>query len=85
MTGRLHSNISSCYLKLKDVENAMKEAEECIKLQPKWSRGYYRKGMVLFEKKEFVDAATTFYQGCELDPADKKLSQMVSVGGKDDE
>lgn len=59
----------------------MKEAEECIKLQPKWSRGYYRKGMVLFEKKEFVDAATTFYQGCELDPTDKKLSQMVSVGG----
>ena len=79
--GRLHSNISSCYLKLNDVENAMKEAEECIKLQPKWSRGYYRKGMVLFEKKEFVDAATTFYQGCELDPTDKKLSQMVSVGG----
>lgn len=81
MMGRLHSNISSCYLKLNDVENAMKEAEECIKLQPKWSRGYYRKGMVLFEKKEFVDAATTFYQGCELDPTDKKLSQMVSVGG----
>lgn len=81
MMGRLHSNISSCYLKLNDVESAMKEAEECIKLQPKWSRGYYRKGMVLFEKKEFVDAATTFYQGCELDPTDKKLSQMVSVGG----
>lgn len=80
MTRRLHSNLSSCYLKMGDLDKAMEEAEECIRLQPKWCRGYYRKGMVFFERKEYVDAATTFYQGCEIEPSDKKLSQMVGTG-----
>ena len=73
----LYSNRSSCYLRLKDYQHAMEDAETCIRLKPKWERGYYRKGMVFFEQKEYIDAATSFYQGCELAPADAKLSGKV--------
>ena len=59
----LYSNRSSCYLRLKDYQHAMEDAETCIRLKPKWERGYYRKGMVFFEQKEYIDAATSFYQG----------------------
>ena len=49
----------------------------CIKVKPEWTKGYYRKGMVFLEQKNYVDAATTFYMGCEKDPKDQKLSNMV--------
>ena len=71
------SNMSSCYLRLKNYSKAMEYAEICIKLKPKWPKGYYRKGMVFFEQENYVDSATSFYMGCELDPKDKKLSNMV--------
>lgn len=73
------SNMSSCYLRLKNYSKAMEYAEICIKLKPKWPKGYYRKGMVFFEQENYVDSATSFYMGCELDPKDKKLSNMVCV------
>ena len=77
----LYSNRSSCYLHLKDYKRAMEDAETCIRLKPKWERGYYRKGMVFFEQQEYIDAATSFYQGCEIAPADKKLSGKVGKVG----
>ena len=49
----------------------------CIKVKPEWTKGYYRKGMVFFEQKNYVDAATSFYMGCEKDPKDQKLSNIV--------
>lgn len=71
--------MSSCYLRLKNYSKAMEYAEICIKLKPKWPKGYYRKGMVFFEQENYVDSATSFYMGCELDPKDKKLSSMVKT------
>lgn len=78
-TRRIFSNMSSCYLRLKNYSKAMEYAEICIKLKPKWPKGYFRKGMVFYEQENYIDSATSFYMGCELDPKDKKLASMVYV------
>ena len=41
------SNRSLAYGKTKDWDNALKDAQKCIELQPVWSKGYTRKGTAL--------------------------------------
>lgn len=79
----LHSNLSSCYLHLNQCTKALEEAEMCISLKPLWAKGFFRKGMVYFQQEQYIDAAEAFYHGCELDPKDKRLAEMVGVVGRD--
>lgn len=55
----------------------------CISLKPLWAKGFFRKGMVYFQQEQYIDAAEAFYHGCELDPKDKRLAEMVGVVGRD--
>ena len=57
----------------------MEEADRCIALKPEWAKGFFRKGMVYFQQEKYIDAAETFYRGCELDPTDVRLSEMVCL------
>ena len=59
----------------------MEEADKCIALKPEWAKGFFRKGMVYFQQEKYIDAAETFYRGCELDPTDVRLSEMVCLCG----
>ena len=58
----------------------MEDAEACIRIKPSWAKGYYRKGMVLFHQERYIDSAEAFYHGCELNPEDTRMSEMVGVG-----
>lgn len=43
----VHSNRSAALLKLNKHAKALADAEECVKLDPTWDKGWMRKGMVL--------------------------------------
>lgn len=43
----IFGNRSASYHNLKNFENALKDAEECIKIKDDWTKGYQRKGMAL--------------------------------------
>lgn len=43
----LFSNRSAALLKLNKLAKALADAEECVKLDPAWDKGWVRKGMVL--------------------------------------
>lgn len=74
---RLYSNRSVAYLELGKFDEALVDAKKAVELSPKWAKAYYRLGMVYFKQGLYVDAATSFYAGCELAPANKELSNMV--------
>lgn len=50
------SNRSAAYAAMSDYENALKDAETCVKLAPQWAKGYSRQGLALFNLKKFDEA-----------------------------
>lgn len=73
---RAYSNRSACYIKLMAVNEASKDAEMCIKLDPKFAKGYLRRAAVQFIKKEYEDCLETCKQAQEVD-VDKKSAAEI--------
>lgn len=50
------SNISSCYFKLKDNDNALEYIKKAVKSDPKYDKAFYRKGDVEKSMGNYVEA-----------------------------
>ena len=48
-----YSNRSACYTKLAAFNEALKDAEKCIEIDPTFVKGYSRKGHVEFFTKQY--------------------------------
>lgn len=48
----------AAYIALEQYDKAMEDADECVRLQPSWAKGYLRRGSVYFRmgQLEQVDA-----------------------------
>lgn len=64
----LYSNRSACLLKLMDPVSALKDAETCIKLDPKFVKGWVRKGTCHQMQKEYHKALDAFQEGLKIEP-----------------
>lgn len=64
---KLYSNRSACYQKLAEFKMACDDAEQCIKRDPKFVKGYIRKGMALLAMKKSTEAAEAFQAALEID------------------
>lgn len=53
-----HSNRSAALLKLNKLAKALADAEECVKLDPSWDKGWMRKGMVLESQGQLQQVRT---------------------------
>ena len=62
----LYSNRSATYINLLEFQLALKDAEKCIELDPKFVRGYCRKGTAHFYLKEYVKALEAYQEGLKL-------------------
>jgi len=60
---KVYSNRCACYTKLQAFNEASKDAEKCIELEPTWSKGYTRKGHVEFFTKQYDKALETYRAG----------------------
>jgi tetratricopeptide (TPR) repeat protein len=65
---RIYSNRAACYQKLAEFSLALKDCDECIKLDPAFVKGYIRKGMALLAMKENSKATAAFQKALEIDP-----------------
>lgn len=57
------SNRSAAYLSKKDADSALADAEQCIKLNPSWAKGYSRKGAALHALKQYKEAEEVYEEG----------------------
>lgn len=71
----LFSNRSAAYAKAGQYENALKDADETIALNPQWSKGYSRKGSALSYMQKYVEAFEVYQKGLEIDPNNAALQQ----------
>ena len=74
---RAYSNRSACYTKLAAWAEGLKDAEKCLELEPTFSKGYSRKGAVLFFMKDYDKAMQAYQQGLELDPESEEFREGV--------
>ncbi|KAH3666876.1 hypothetical protein OGAPHI_003325 [Ogataea philodendri] len=65
----LYSNRSACYASLKKYEEALKDAEECVKINPTWAKGYNRVAAAEYGLEKLDDAKKSYEKALELDPS----------------
>ena len=59
----LYSNRSAVYAKLDKFEDSLKDAEECIKVNPNFIKGYSRKGLALTKLGKLPEAYQAYNIG----------------------
>lgn len=64
---KIYSNRAACYQKLAEFKMACDDADQCIKRDPKFVKGYIRKGMALLAMKKSSEAAEAFQSALEID------------------
>jgi stress-induced-phosphoprotein 1 len=55
-----YSNRSACFVNIGRYEEALKDGENCIKINPSWPRGFQRKGNALEYLHRIDDAIATY-------------------------
>ncbi|CAG8462404.1 12568_t:CDS:2 [Ambispora leptoticha] len=75
----IHSNRAQALLQLGDLENALWHADTCIRLNPKWAKGYYRRGCILLEKKQYNQAIIALETASNFGSTDKELSKKLKI------
>ncbi|XP_076443505.1 hsp70-Hsp90 organising protein-like isoform X2 [Babylonia areolata] len=74
----LFSNRSLAFLKLDQYYLALQDANQVIRLQPSWPKGYFRKGEVEFKAGQYALALMSYKQAMILDPTDEALHAAVT-------
>ncbi|CDJ59270.1 hypothetical protein, conserved, partial [Eimeria maxima] len=74
----LYSNRSGAYASLKNFEQALKDAETCVKLKPDWAKGYSRKGLAEFNLGRLREAEATYKKGLSIDPENASLKAALA-------
>jgi stress-induced-phosphoprotein 1 len=72
------SNRCAAYMGLNKFQEALKDAEECCKLQPNWVKGWYRKGMALTSLGRHEEAVMAYKKGLEFEPANDDLKGKLA-------
>lgn len=69
----LYSNRSAAYVRYGKPEEALKDAEEALKLDPHWGKAYGRKGKALFDLGKFDLALEAYEEGLAIDKGNGTL------------
>lgn len=64
----LFSNRSGCYAALHQYNDALMDADKCIRLKPDWVRGFSRRGAALHGMRRYREATEAYEAGLLLDP-----------------
>ncbi|VUZ39870.1 unnamed protein product [Hymenolepis diminuta] len=78
----LYSNRSAAYAKLEKFEDALRDADECIKLNNSWAKGYTRRGAALEFLKRYTEAESAYAKASQLDPNNESIMHsLLNVRG----
>ncbi|XP_034826680.1 stress-induced-phosphoprotein 1 [Maniola hyperantus] len=66
---KLYSNRAACYTKLAAFDLGLRDCDQCCKLDPKFIKGWIRKGKILQGMQQPGKALNAFQKALELDPS----------------
>ncbi|XP_050422554.1 stress-induced-phosphoprotein 1 [Adelges cooleyi] len=64
---KYYSNRAACYTKLAAFDLGLKDCEKCVELDPKFVKGWIRKGKILQGMKQSSRALTAYQKALEID------------------
>ena len=62
------ANRASCYQKLNKNYDALLDLNKCLKINPKYTKGYIKRGNVLLQLKKYKEAIEDFMKAKEIEP-----------------
>mmetsp|Transcript_24682 Transcript_24682/g.80721 ORF Transcript_24682/g.80721 Transcript_24682/m.80721 type:complete len:298 (+) Transcript_24682:272-1165(+) len=71
----LFSNRSAAYAGAGEWEKSLADAERCVRLQPKWAKGYGRKGAALVGSGQAGEGVKAYLAGLQLEPENEFLKE----------
>ncbi|XAR58603.1 hypothetical protein NMG60_11014071 [Bertholletia excelsa] len=71
------SNRSLCWARLNKGQDALSDAEACIRLRPNWAKAHYRKGAAWKLLGNYHMAAEAFSDAVNLDPKNEELQEAL--------
>ena len=74
---KLYSNRSFVCYRQRNFVSAVEDADRCIDQDATWNKGYLRKGLALFAKREFDEARKCYQTGLAMCPDDAELTQAL--------
>jgi len=72
---KLYSNRAACYTKLGAFDLGIKDCDKCVELDPKFIKGWIRKGKILQGMQEPGKAMTAYEKALELDANNVEASE----------
>nr|AFV50602.1 heat shock 90/70 organizing protein [Frankliniella occidentalis]AGC70809.1 heat shock 90/70 organizing protein [Frankliniella occidentalis] len=87
---KYYSNRAACYTKLAAFDLGLKDCEKCLELDPKFIKGWIRKGKILQGMQQQGKAISAYQKALELDPVNTEAiegyrSCSVAVNSNPDE
>jgi stress-induced-phosphoprotein 1 len=73
-----YSNRCAAYMALDKFTEALRDSEHCIRIQPNWVKGWYRKGAALVSLGRYEEAVMAFKKGVELEPGNEDLKNRLA-------
>ncbi|KAL6847067.1 hypothetical protein ACP4OV_022920 [Aristida adscensionis] len=75
----LFANRSLCWLRMRQGELALLDAQQCKRMCPLWSKAWYREGMALNLLKDHKGAVDVFMEALNLDPESDEIKKALST------
>ncbi|XP_017878054.1 stress-induced-phosphoprotein 1 [Ceratina calcarata] len=87
---KYYSNRAACYTKLAAFDLGLKDCEKCVEIDPKFIKGWIRKGKILQGMQQQAKALTAYQKALELDPSNSEALEgyrqcAVSVSSNPEE
>ncbi|TFY60717.1 hypothetical protein EVG20_g7325 [Dentipellis fragilis] len=75
----LWSNRSAAKAGKRQYEGALEDAEQCIKVNPTWAKGYARKGAALHGERRYAEAVEAYETGLKIEDSDALRKGLKEV------
>eukprot|EP00993_Chasmostoma_nieuportense_P003961 NODE_464_length_2196_cov_111.089415_g428_i0.p1 GENE.NODE_464_length_2196_cov_111.089415_g428_i0~~NODE_464_length_2196_cov_111.089415_g428_i0.p1 ORF type:complete len:709 (+),score=177.57 NODE_464_length_2196_cov_111.089415_g428_i0:55-2127(+) len=73
-----YSNRSACHAGMKHFAQALEDARECVRIAPKWTKGYRRLAIAQAGLEDYASAKKTYEQALVFEPDNELLAEGLA-------